>query len=63
MSQSKAIRAYITQVKAEGWWISLEFGGRNRSIVPRDVFEKFPDTVKNLYRHPTEEAENPIRKH
>ena len=45
------------------WWISLEFGGRNRSIVPRDVFEKFPDTVKDLYRHRAEEAENPIRKH
>lgn len=44
------------------WWISLEFGGRNRSLVPRDVFENFPDGVKDLYRHRVAGEENPIRK-
>ncbi len=45
------------------WWISLEFGGRNRSLVPRNVFEKFPDEVKELYRHRVAGEDDPIRKH
>lgn len=44
------------------WWISLEFGGRNRSLVPRDVFENFPNEVKDLYRHRVAGEANPIRK-
>ena len=38
------------------WWISLEFGGRNQAVVPRDAFEKFPDAVKDLYRHRVEQV-------
>jgi ectoine hydroxylase-related dioxygenase (phytanoyl-CoA dioxygenase family) len=43
------------------WWISLEFGGRNRAMVPKDVFEKFPESVKDLYRHRVEGEEHLIR--
>ena len=38
------------------WWMSLEFGARNQAFVPRDVFDKFPDTVKDLYRHRIEQV-------
>lgn len=43
------------------WWISLEFGGRNRATVPREIYNAFPDDVKDLYRHRVEGEENPIR--
>ena len=44
------------------WWINLEFGGRNRAIVPRAVYEAMPDSVKALYRHRAEGVENPIQR-
>lgn len=44
------------------WWLSVEFGGRNNAMVPRDIFETFPESVKDLYRHRVEDEEDPIRK-
>ncbi len=44
------------------WWINLEFGGRNRAIVPRAVYEAMPDAVKVLYRHRAEGVENSIQR-
>ena len=44
------------------WWMNLEFGGRNRAMVPREIFEGFPEGVKDLYRHRVEGEENPIRR-
>lgn len=43
------------------WWVSLEFGGRNRAVVPREIYEGLPDAVKLLYRHRVEGEDNPIR--
>jgi hypothetical protein len=43
------------------WWLSLEFGGRNRAIVPRKAYEAMPDAVKLLYRHRAEGETDPIR--
>lgn len=45
------------------WWLSLEFGGRNNAMVPKDVFDAFPDSVKDLYRHRAEGENDPIRKY
>ncbi len=43
------------------WWLSLEFGGRNHAIVPRETYEAMPDEVKLLYRHRAEGQFDPIR--
>lgn len=43
------------------WWLSLEFGGRNNAIVPRETYEAMPDAVKLLYRHRAEGEKDPIR--
>ena len=43
------------------WWMNLEFGGRNRAIVPRKTYETMPDAVKLLYRHRAEGESDPIR--
>ncbi len=42
------------------WWLSVEFGGRNNAIVPRDAYDAFPDSVKQLYRHRAEGMDNPF---
>ena len=42
------------------WWVSVEFGGRNNAIVPRQVYEVFPEDVKPLYRHRVDGVENSI---
>ena len=42
------------------WWVSVEFGGRNNAIVPRQVYEVFPEAVKPLYRHRVDGATNSI---
>ena len=42
------------------WWVSVEFGGRNNAIVPRHVYEAFPDDVKPLYRHRVDGVANSI---
>ena len=44
------------------WWMNLEFGGRNRARVPREIFEQFPEGTKDLYRHRVEGEPNPIRR-
>ena len=36
------------------WWLSVEFGGRNNAIVPRETYEALPEAVKPLYRHRAE---------
>lgn len=43
------------------WWLSLEFGGRNRAIIPRVTYDAMPDRVKLLYRHRAEGEFDPIR--
>ena len=43
------------------WWLSLEFGGRNNAVVPREVYAALPETVKPLYRHRAEGEANPFR--
>ena len=42
------------------WWVSVEFGGRNNAIVPRQVYEAFPEDVKLLYRHRVDGIANSI---
>lgn len=42
------------------WWVSVEFGGRNNAIVPRQVYEAFPEEVKPLYRHRVDGVANNI---
>jgi hypothetical protein len=42
------------------WWVSVEFGGRNNAIVPRQVYEAFPEDVKPLYRHRVDGVTNSI---
>ena len=42
------------------WWVSVEFGGRNNAIVPRQVYEAFPEDVKRLYRHRVDGVANSI---
>jgi len=44
------------------WWLNLEFGGRNRARVPREIFEGFPEGVRDLYRHRVEGEGNPIKR-
>ena len=43
------------------WWLSLEFGGRNHAIVPKESYAAMPDAVKLLYRHRAEGESDPIR--
>ncbi|MEE2753588.1 MAG: phytanoyl-CoA dioxygenase family protein [Candidatus Latescibacterota bacterium] len=43
------------------WWISLEFGGRNRAIIPRESYLAMSEPVKLLYRHRAEGEADPIR--
>ena len=42
------------------WWVSVEFGGRNNAIVPRQVYEMFPENVKPLYSHRVKGVTNSI---
>ena len=42
------------------WWVSVEFGGRNNAVVPRQVYEAFPEDVKPLYRHRVDGVTNNI---
>ena len=42
------------------WWVSVEFGGRNNAVVPRQVYEAFPEDVKSLYRHRADGVPNSI---
>ena len=42
------------------WWVSVEFGGRNNAIVPRQVYEAFLEEVKPLYRHRVDGVTNSI---
>lgn len=38
-------------VRYAPWWLNVEFGNRNQSQVPVEVYETFPEDVKRLYRH------------
>lgn len=48
-------------VRYSPWWLSLEFGGRNRAYIPRASYEAMPERVKLLYRHRAEGESDPIR--
>lgn len=43
-------------VRYAPWWLSAEYGGRNRSIVPRDAYAAFPPAVRTLFQHRAEGA-------
>ena len=43
-------------VRYAPWWLSAEYGGRNRSIVPRDSYAAFPPAVRTLFQHRAEGA-------
>ena len=45
------------------WWMNLEFGGRNQAMVPRAIYERFPEEVKLLYKHRVEGEANPIQRY
>jgi len=43
-------------VRYAPWWLSAEYGGRNRSIVPRDAYAAFPPAIRTLFQHRAEGA-------
>ena len=43
------------------WWLSVEFGGRNNAIVPRETYEALPEAVKPLYRYRAEREVDAFR--
>ncbi len=45
-------------VRYAPWWLSAEYGGRNRAIVPATTFAALPAAVRTLFRHRAEDVAN-----
>ena len=44
-------------VRYAPWWLNLELFGVNTATIPGDMFDTFPDDVKQLYEHRAENRE------
>ena len=45
-------------VRYAPWWLSAEYGGRNRAIVPATTCAALPAAVRTLFRHRAEDVAN-----
>ena len=45
-------------VRYAPWWLSAEYGGRNRAVVPASTCAALPAAVRTLFRHRAEDVAN-----